>query len=224
MKDVVKFEKSTAQFGRYFSPAIREKIQESEFDLLDNENNTQMVAVLFTDIDGFTKLSESMSSKEIIEMLSEYQDRMIKPIFKNSGTVDKFIGDSVMATFGTPVSQGNDAQNAFNCAREMQIAMRQWVKEREDRKLPVVTHRIGIHFGSCVVGNIGNEDRKEFTVVGDVVNVANRVCDICKELKCDFLVTESLKNRLNETLNAESVENYTIRGRKDKITLFKVQT
>ena len=224
MKDVVKFEKSTAQFGRYFSPAIREKIQESEFDLLDNENNTQMVAVLFTDIDGFTKLSESMSSKEIIEMLSEYQDRMIKPIFKNSGTVDKFIGDSVMATFGTPVSQGNDAQNAFNCAREMQIAMRQWVKEREDRKLPVVTHRIGIHFGSCVVGNIGNEDRKEFTVVGDVVNVANRVCDICKELKCDFLVTESLKNRLNETLNAESVENYTIRGRKDKITLFKVQS
>ena len=224
MQDVVKFEKSTAQFGRYFSPAIREKIQESEFDLLDNENNTQMVAVLFTDIDGFTKLSESMSSKEIIEMLSEYQDRMIKPIFKNSGTVDKFIGDSVMATFGTPVSQGKDAQNAFNCAREMQIAMRQWVKEREDRQLPVVTHRIGIHFGSCVLGNIGNEDRKEFTVVGDVVNVANRVCDICKELKCDFLVTESLKNRLNETLNAESVENYTIRGRKDKITLFKVQT
>jgi class 3 adenylate cyclase len=165
-----------------------------------------------------------MSSKEIIEMLSEYQDRMIKPIFKNSGTVDKFIGDSVMATFGTPVSQGNDAQNAFNCAREMQIAMRQWVKEREDRKLPVVTHRIGIHFGSCVVGNIGNEDRKEFTVVGDVVNVANRVCDICKELKCDFLVTESLKNRLNETLNAEEVENYPIRGRKDKITLFKVQS
>ena len=224
MRDVVKFEKSTAQFGRYFSPSIREKIQESNFDLLENENNTQMVAVLFTDIDGFTNLSESMSSKEIIEMLSEYQDRMIKPIFKNSGTVDKFIGDSVMATFGTPVSQGNDAQNAFNCAREMQIAMRQWVKEREDKKLPVVTHRIGIHFGSCVVGNIGNEDRKEFTVVGDVVNVANRVCDICKELKCDFLVTESLKNRLNETLNAERVENYTIRGRKDKITLFKVQT
>ena len=106
----------------------------------------------------------------------------------------------------------------------MQIAMRQWVKEREDKKLPIVTHRIGIHFGTCVVGNIGNEDRKEFTVVGDVVNVANRVCDICKELKCDFLVTESLKNRLNETLNAERVENYTIRGRKDKITLFKVQT
>ena len=224
MKDVIKFEKSTAQFGRYFSPSIREKIQEADLEVKDNENNSQLVAVLFTDIDGFTELSEKMSSREIIDLLSEYQDRMIKPIFKNSGTVDKFIGDSVMATFGTPVTQGNDAQNAFNCAREMQIAMRQWVKEREDKKLPVITHRIGIHFGNCVVGNIGNKDRKEFTVIGDVVNVANRVCDICKEFKCDLIITEELKNRLNETINGEEVKDYSIRGRKDKVTLYKVST
>ena len=224
MKDVIKFEKSTAQFGRYFSPSIREKIQEADLEVKDNENNSQLVAVLFTDIDGFTELSEKMSSREIIDLLSEYQDRMIKPIFKNSGTVDKFIGDSVMATFGTPVTQGNDAQNAFNCAREMQIAMRQWVKEREDKKLPVITHRIGIHFGNCVVGNIGNKDRKEFTVIGDVVNVANRVCDICKDFKCDLMITEELKNRLNETINGEEVKDYSIRGRKDKVTLYKVST
>ena len=224
MKDVIKFEKSTAQFGRYFSPSIREKIQEADLEVKDNENNSQLVAVLFTDIDGFTELSEKMSSREIIDLLSEYQDKMIKPIFKNSGTVDKFIGDSVMATFGTPVTQGNDAQNAFNCAREMQIAMRQWVKEREDKKLPVITHRIGIHFGNCVVGNIGNKDRKEFTVIGDVVNVANRVCDICKDFKCDLMITEELKNRLNETINGEEVKDYSIRGRKDKVTLYKVST
>ena len=80
------------------------------------------------------------------------------------------------------------------------------MKEREDRKIPAVTHRIGIHFGSCVISDIGNIDREEFILVGDVVNIANRVCDICKELKCDFLVTESLKNRLNETLNADKLK------------------
>jgi len=224
MNDAVKFEKSTAQFSRYFSPNIREKIQEADLEIKENENNSQAVAVLFTDIDGFTELSETLSSKEIIELLSDYQDRMIRPIFKNSGTVDKFIGDSVMATFGTPVSQGNDAQNAFNCAREMQIAMRQWTKERKDNNQPTITHRIGISYGTCVVGNIGNEDRKEFTVIGDVVNVANRVCDVCKDLKCSLLITDTLKNRLNEAINAEEIKDYPIRGRKDKINLYKVET
>ena len=222
MKDAIKFEKSTAQFGRYFSPSVREKIQETDLEIKEDENNIQMIAVMFTDIDNFTQLSEKLSSKEIIELLSEYQDRMIKPIFKNSGTVDKFIGDSVMATFGTPVSQGNDAQNAFNCAREMQIAMRQWAKERKDKNLIEITHRIGIHFGSCVVGNIGNEERKEFTVIGDVVNVANRVCDICKELNSEILITENLKNRLNEEINSEEIKDHPIRGKKDKISLFKI--
>ena len=224
MGDAVKFEKSTAQFGRYFSPAVREKIQETDLEIKDDKNNNQMVAVMFTDIDNFTQISEKMSSREIIELLSEYQDRMIKPIFKNSGTVDKFIGDSVMATFGTPISQGNDAQNAFDCAREMQIAMRQWAKERKDKNLAEITHRIGIHFGTCVVGNIGNEDRKEFTVIGDVVNVANRVWDICKELDAEILITENLKNRLNEDINSSEIKNHPIRGRKDSISLYKIQT
>ena len=222
MTDVVKYEKSTAQFGRYFSPSIREKIQESDLLFESQEDTNKMVAVLFTDIDGFTGITESLKSKEVIELLSEYQDRMIKPIFKNSGTVDKFIGDAVMATFGTPVSQGNDVQNAFNCAREMQISMRQWAKERADAGLAPISHRIGIHFGSCVVGNIGNEDRKEFTVVGDVVNVANRVCDACKDLGTDFIITDEVKSRLNEAIQSEIVENFNIRGKKNQITIHKV--
>ena len=73
-----------------------------------------------------------------------------------------------------------------------------------------------IHFGTCVVGNIGNEDRKELTIIGDVVNVANRVCDICKELKCDFLVTESLKNRLNETLTLKRLKTTRLETEKIK--------
>ena len=217
--DAVKFEKSTAQLSKYFSPDIRDKIQASDIDIASEKTNNQMVAVLFTDIQGFTTISENLSSDDVIQLLSEYQDKMIKPIFQNSGTVDKFIGDAVMATFGTPVSQGNDAQNAFNCAREMQISMRQWAKERSEKGLPIISHRIGIHFGSCIVGNVGNDELKEFTVIGDVVNVANRVCDAGKELKSDFVITEELRLRLNEEIKSEVVENFAIRGKKEKLKL-----
>ena len=79
---------------------------------------------------------------------------MVAAVFQNGGSVDKFIGDSVMATFGTPVSRGNDAQNAFECARQMQTAMRQWSKERTEKSLPEIQHRIGIHVGNCIVGNL----------------------------------------------------------------------
>ena len=126
--DAVKFEKSTAQLSKYFSPDIRDKIQEAEIDIETEKTNNQMVAVLFTDIQGFTSISESLTADEVIQLLSEYQDKMIKPIFQNSGTVDKFIGDAVMATFGTPVSQGNDAQNAFNCALEMNLKLQEFNK------------------------------------------------------------------------------------------------
>ena len=84
----------------------------------------------------------------------------------------------------------------------MQIAMRQWAKERSEKGLTIISHRIGIHFGSCIVGNVGNDELKEFTVIGDVVNVANRVCDAGKELKSDFVITEELRLRLNEEIKA----------------------
>jgi len=101
----------------------------------------------------------------------------------------------------------------------MQIGMRQWAKERSEKGLPIISHRIGIHFGSCIVGNVGNDELKEFTVIGDVVNVANRVCDAGKELKSDFVITEELRLRLNEEIKSEVVESFAIRGKKEKLKL-----
>ena len=223
LDDAVRFEKSTANLSRYFSPTIREKIQEEDIEIQSSSNNSQPVAVLFTDIDGFTSLSEHLEPKQIIALLSEYQDKMVKPIFKHLGTVDKFIGDAVMATFGTPVSQGNDAQNAFNCAREMQIAMNQWAKERSERGLPVVTHRIGIHYGECIVGNIGNQDRKEYTVIGDAVNVASRICDLGKDLKSSLIISEEVKLRLLEEVTTRFEKGIKLKGKERPINLHCVE-
>jgi len=219
LDDAVKFEKSTTNLSRYFSPTIREKIKEQDIQIDDSSNSSQPVAVLFTDIDGFTSLSEILEPDQIIELLSEYQDKMVKPIFKNLGTVDKFIGDAVMATFGTPVSQGNDAQNAFSCAREMQIAMNQWAKERSENGLPVISHRIGIHYGECIVGNIGTEDRKEYTVVGDTVNVASRICEVGKEFKASLVFSEEVRVRLLEDVNTRIETNVTLKGKEKGLKL-----
>lgn len=103
--DVAKMERTNTQLGRYFSPLIREEIEKLDLDINQRSEKTQMVSILFTDIVGFTKLSEKLEPTEVLELLSEYQERMVAAIFKNQGTVDKFIGDAVMATFGTPVTR-----------------------------------------------------------------------------------------------------------------------
>ena len=220
--DVAKTEKANFQLGRYFSPMIREEIEKFDFDLNEKPRDTQMVAVMFTDIIGFTKLSEKLEPAEVLELLSQYQERMVAPIFSNNGTVDKFIGDAVMATFGTPVSRGNDAQNALSCARDMQISMREWEKERTEQGKPVLKHRIGIHYGRCVVGNIGSKDLMEFSVIEDTVNVASRICDACKDNDANILISESVKNQVNEELSTELINNFQIRGSEVGMNLHKI--
>jgi adenylate cyclase len=222
LKDAIAHERSNNLLGRYFSPEVRDEIEKNKDKHDLDQEKEQQIAVLFTDISNFTKLSEGMKPQEVLALLSEYQTKMVSAVFEHGGTVDKFIGDSVMATFGTPVSRGNDAQNALNCIRQMQISMREWEKQREDEGLPVIKHRIGVHFGSCFVGNVGSEDRVEFTVIGDTVNVASRICEACKEVKSDALISDDVKLRLSENLPTEEVKNFQVRGRDKKITLHKL--
>ena len=215
-------ERSNNLLGRYFSPEVRDEIEKNKFDLSQSAEKEQNIAVMFTDISNFTKISEGLEPKQVLKLLSEYQTKMVAAVFQNGGSVDKFIGDSVMATFGTPVSRGNDAQNALNCIRQMQISMREWEKERSENNMPVIKHRIGVHYGSCFVGNVGSEDRVEFTVIGDTVNVASRICEACKEIKSEVLISDEVKLRLSENLPTEQVKNFEVRGRNKKVTLHKL--
>ncbi len=122
-----KIERSNALLGRYFAPDVREEIEASDLDLTEQEPKEQLVAILFTDIAGFTKLSEKMDPRNVMRLLSTYQSMMVSSIFAHSGTVDKFIGDAVMANFGTPRSHSNDAQNPtivrWKCIRRSQRGM-----------------------------------------------------------------------------------------------------
>ena len=217
------FERANQVLGRYFSPEVKDEIENSRFADITEVEKSSLVAVLFTDINGFTKMTETMDPKDVVRLVSEYQSKMVAAIFSSGGTVDKFIGDAVMATFGTPTSRGNDAQNAFECARKMQIAMNQWSKERAEKKLPPITHRIGIHFGPCIIGNIGGDQRVEFTVLGDTVNVANRLCDACKKFDSQVIISDAVAKRLSEEIKSDFEANFSIPGRTEKIGIHKLQ-
>ena len=222
LKDATAHERTNNLLGRYFSPEVRDEIEKNKDKHDIEQEKEQQIAILFTDISNFTKLSEGMKPKEVLALLSEYQTKMVAAVFDHGGSVDKFIGDSVMATFGTPFSKGNDAQNALNCVRQMQISMRDWEEERKAKNLPIVKHRIGVHFGVCFVGNVGSSDRVEYTVIGDTVNVASRICDACKEIDAEVLFSDKIMAKLNEKLSSEVVSKFSIRGRKEKIDLHKI--
>ena len=116
----------------------------------------------------------------------------------------------------------NDAQNAFNCALTMNKKLREWNLDRAKDNLPEISHRIGIHYGHCVVGNSGSEQRTEFAVIGDTVNVASRICDACKEFDTDFLISDSLANKIKLPAKSKRVKRYSIKGRDQKLDIVKI--
>ena len=224
LRSSVTLEKTKENYRRFFSPEIGEEIEAGEIVVGRQGSREADVAVLFTDIAGFTNLSEKMDPQDVLDLLSAYQTLMVDAIFQHKGTVDKFIGDAVMANFGTPKSHGNDAQNAFDCGVLMNQKLHKWNEERQAQGLPVIHHRIGIHFGNCVVGNMGSEQRLEFAVIGDAVNVASRICDACKNFDTNFLISAEMAGRITHELPSEHLPKVGIRGREGSIDLVKIYT
>ena len=216
------FEKNNAALGKYFSPDVKKEVEKAGLDVSALEPRSMPIAVLFTDIEGFTKLAEPMRSREVLSLLSEYQSLMVSTIFDHRGTVDKFIGDAVMASFGTPQSHGNDAQNAFDCAVSMHRKMQGWNEDRVKKGLPEIRHRVGIHYGDCVVGNVGSEQQLEYTVIGDTVNVASRICDLCKDVDTNFMVSRDLHDRITHSEPSRPLNQQAIRGKRTRIDLVKI--
>jgi len=216
------FEKNNTALGKYFSPDVKKEVEKAGLDVSTLEPRNMPVAVLFTDIEGFTELAEPMRSNEVLSLLSEYRSLMVSAIFDHRGTVDKFIGDAVMANFGTPQSQGNDAQNAFDCAVSMHQKMKGWNEDRVNKGLPEIRHRVGIHYGDCVVGNVGGELQLEYTVIGDTVNVASRICDFCKDVDTNFMVSRVLHDKITHSESSTPLNQQAIRGKRTKIDIVKI--
>ncbi len=213
-------EKIRQVFGRYVATQVADEILSGRIEL-GGEQRT--ATVLFTDIRGFTSISEKMEPTEVVAFLNTYFEHMVHCVIENGGVLDKFIGDAIMALFGVPVGKTieEDAQAAACCAIAMRSALRKLNAEREALGEPPIEMGIGIHTGTLVVGNIGTKERTEYTVVGDAVNLASRLETMTKTLGQPVLISESTAELLSD-MDLTELGAYEIRGRVEPVRLFTV--
>jgi adenylate cyclase len=170
------------------------------------------VCVLFSDIRGFTTLSERMPPPVVMAVLQRYFDRMVKAVHRHDGTVDKFIGDGMMVLFGAPRKSPDPCADAVQCALAMMTELDDLNGDFEREGLPKLTIGIGVNFGSVTVGNIGSSERHNYSAIGDAVNVAARVEGLTKDLGRKILVTGAVARRLGGRFRFESLGMHEVKG------------
>lgn len=223
LRESVRSERKSSQLGRYFSPGVVQRITAAD-NLFAPGGRLQKIAVLFCDIRDFTSLSEKLSPQEVISLLTEYHREMVRVVFENGGSVDKFIGDGILVTFGIPESSEADCLNAVAAGIEMKRALKKLNAIRLQKGEPELRQGIGIHFGEAVCGNIGTEERLEFTVIGDAVNAASRIESACKELNAEFLVSNEVLERVasENRFHTVAMGDVKVKGKEEFLSLFSV--
>lgn len=214
-------EKIKNAMGKYLSQDIMKNVVQNIDDIKLGGKKAN-VTVLFADIRGFTSMSEKMTAEEVSVILNEYFSEIEPIITKYNGVINKFIGDAVMAIFGEPIQDINHPQNAVKCACEMLKKVDQlqekWIFEGK----PKIEIGIGINTGEAFVGNIGSEKRLEYTVIGDMVNLASRIESYNKVYKTNMLISSSTYSHVSDIVDVIKIADVTIRGKAKKMDIYEV--
>ena len=208
-----------SNFQRYFAPKLAERIMSSP-DAARLGGDKRPVAVLFSDIRGFTALSESMNPDDMAHHLTEYFTEMVDIVFKYNGTLDKFIGDAVMAQWGAPIGAPDDADQAMRAAVEMIRALDRLNAQWTAQGRPTLQIGIGLNYGEAFAGNIGSEQRLEFTVIGDTVNTASRLCGAAEAH--EILISEEMRQALTEPPALREREPVPLKGKSHPVPVYSV--
>ena len=204
-------------FGQHVSPAVVEKLL---YQPTEMSTETRHVCVMFLDIRDFTTLSENHPSEEIVNFLNTLFEPMIEIVNRHQGVINKFLGDGFMAIFGAPLSNGNDSQNAVSAAQEIIETVKQ--KIGKDEILPIRIG-IGIHNGQAVTGSVGSTRRKEYTVIGDVVNLASRIEQLNKQFDSQLLISIDVWEAIGKNIDLVVDKGLMqVKGRKEPVQIYQI--
>jgi adenylate cyclase len=192
-------------------------------DQVSFKGETMMVTILFSDIRGFTSLSEKLPPHEVITGLNRYFSEMTAAVTESGGYLNKYIGDGILAIFGAPIRLPEDgALAAVNCAMAMRRRLKELNRTQIFSNVPSLEIGIGIHTGEAVVGNLGCHEKMEYSVIGDTVNLASRIESSTKELNAPILVSEATYNRVRDKVNARQKGDVKVKGRAEAVQLYEV--
>jgi len=206
-------------FKRYVSKQVVDEILDDKTKLnLGGEKRE--ITVLFSDIRGFTSMSETMNPERVVSTLNEHFSAMIDIVFKHNGTLDKIVGDQLMIVFGAPITHSDDTQRAVLTAQEMQKVIKKINKKRTGRKEKPVHIGIGINKGDAISGNIGSRERMDYTIIGDTVNLGARLCSAADP--DEILISETVYKDVAEMVSCKELDPIKVKGKKEKIPVYRV--
>ena len=211
-----------AAFARYVSKQVMNSILDGKAEI-SLSGDRRRISVLFCDIRGFTSISENLPPEKVVQLLNEYFETMVEVVFRNKGTLDKFIGDGMMVIFGAPEDDPYQEENALKAAIEMQAELQKLADKWRPEGLNLRIG-IGINSGPAIVGNIGSSRRMEYTAIGDTVNLASRLESATKELGVGILLSEYTHNAVRGSFRFRNMGPVRVRGRNEPVLTYSVET
>lgn len=221
LEDISREKRLKNTMYRYLTPGVAERVMElGEDSLMVGERKE--VTILFSDIRGYTTLTENLGASEVVSLLNEYFETMVEAVFDHDGTLDKFIGDALMAVFGAPLPLKAHAWKAVQSALDMRWRLAEFNSKRIVEAQPQIHVGIGISSGEVVSGNIGSQKRMDYTVIGDGVNLSSRLESVTKEYGCDIILSEYTYELCADKIWVRELDRIRVKGKNQAVNIYEL--